>query len=43
VNYIHDFETQTGETFEGSVIGYDAQATEPAPPLQAITGSATLP
>jgi len=25
VNYIHDFETQTSETFEGSVIGYDAQ------------------
>jgi Tetratricopeptide repeat len=25
VNYVHDFETQTGETFEASVIGYDAQ------------------
>src|SRR5262249_46890667 len=25
VNYIHDFGTQTGETFEASVIGYDAQ------------------
>jgi hypothetical protein len=24
VNYAHDFETQTGETFEASVIGYDA-------------------
>lgn len=25
VNYVHDFETQTGETFEASVLGYDAQ------------------
>ncbi len=25
LNYIHDFETQTGETFEASVLGYDAQ------------------
>ena len=25
VNYVHDFETQTGETFEASVIAYDAQ------------------
>jgi tetratricopeptide (TPR) repeat protein len=25
VNYVHDFETQTGETFEASIIGYDAQ------------------
>jgi hypothetical protein len=25
VNYVHDFQTQTGETFEASVIGYDAQ------------------
>jgi Tetratricopeptide repeat len=25
VNYVHDFETQTGETFEASAIGYDAQ------------------
>src|SRR5262249_223943 len=25
VNYVHDFQTQTGETFEASVIAYDAQ------------------
>jgi hypothetical protein len=25
VNYVHDFGTQTGETFEASVLGYDAQ------------------
>jgi hypothetical protein len=25
INYVHDFETQTGETFEASVIAYDAQ------------------
>jgi tetratricopeptide (TPR) repeat protein len=25
VNYVHDFETQTGETFEASVLAYDAQ------------------
>jgi hypothetical protein len=25
VNYVHDFETQTGETFEASAIAYDAQ------------------
>jgi len=25
VNYVHDFETQRGDTFEASVIGYDAQ------------------
>jgi hypothetical protein len=25
VNYVHDFETQTGETFEASVVAYDAQ------------------
>ena len=24
-NYVHDFQTQTGETFEASVIAYDAQ------------------
>lgn len=25
LNYVHDFQTQTGETFEASVIAYDAQ------------------
>jgi len=25
LNYVHDFETQSGETFEASFIGYDAQ------------------
>jgi hypothetical protein len=25
LNYVHDFETQTGETFEASFLGYDAQ------------------
>jgi tetratricopeptide (TPR) repeat protein len=25
VNYVHDFQSQTGETFEASVIAYDAQ------------------
>ncbi len=25
LNYVHDFETQRGDTFEASVIGYDAQ------------------
>jgi hypothetical protein len=25
LNYVHDFETQTGETFETSFLGYDAQ------------------
>jgi hypothetical protein len=25
VNYVHDFETQNGDTFEASVLGYDAQ------------------
>ncbi|MFZ0147932.1 MAG: tetratricopeptide repeat protein [Xanthobacteraceae bacterium] len=25
LNYLHDFQTQTGETFEASVIAYDAQ------------------
>ncbi len=25
LDYVHDFETQTGETFEASVLGYDAQ------------------
>jgi hypothetical protein len=25
VNYVHDFQTQTGETFEASVVAYDAQ------------------
>ena len=25
VNYVHDFETQNGDTFEASAIGYDAQ------------------
>ncbi len=25
VNYVHDFETQRGDTFEASLIGYDAQ------------------
>ena len=25
LNYVHDFQTQTGETFEASVLAYDAQ------------------
>lgn len=25
VNYVHDFETQNGDTFEASAVGYDAQ------------------
>jgi len=25
LNYVHDFQTQTGETFEASVVAYDAQ------------------
>ena len=25
VNYVHDFETQNGDTFEASLVGYDAQ------------------